>query len=220
MRLSRPSAAEFLTWLIVSLLLGSTTFTHAQSLSPVNLSNNPSRSAHGFTEDNEEEPARNFGTGVRAGGTWIDVSRGRMPSTFEVGAFHQKALSRTFSVQGEVVYYRQRTTTATTGGLRLPVLLVTNIFQNVSIHVGPQVQWQPGTARSADAFSSEVPQQPTPHLSTSLVAGIEARVYRARVGVRYQSEFSSLSDPVVAGQRLAHAWNAGLIQGYLGFNIR
>lgn len=221
MRFLRPTAAEFITWLIVSLLLGSTTFTHGQAPAPVNLSNSLSRPAHGFPEDNAEEPARNFGTGVRVGGTWIDVSRGRMPANLEIAGFYQKALSRTFSVQGEVAYYRQRTTTAaTTGGLRLPALLVTNLFTNVSIHLGPQLQWQPATATTPDAFRAEVPQRPTPHLSVAVVAGVEARVSCARIGIRYQADPASLTTPAVAGQRVAHAWNAGLIQAYVGYNIR
>ncbi len=210
--------------LLLALLLSAPALTTYAQTQPTNLSNNPGRRSHGFTDDNEELPDRNHGTGLRVGAIWSDAraaaSAQRLPGAFEIGAFHQRALSRVFSVQGEALYYRDNVAGVTSKGLRLPALLVINPFYNLSIHVGPQVQWRASSERNAYATTelaqvSAVPAS-TARLSTSLVVGAEARVGFMRVGLRYGLPFREMADLPVAGNRFGDAWRAGQVQAYLG----
>lgn len=220
---SRPSLAEIITWLLLVILLGSTTFAHAQS-EPVNLSNSPQRRAHAYVDPNEDAPDRNHGTGVRLGVVWSQartaVRAGRLPAVFEAGAFHQHALGRVGSVQAELLFFHQRADSAAPAatGLRLPLLLVLNPFYNVSFHVGPQVQWQWNAAPATSEMASRAVTAPAP-LSLSLVAGTEARVGAVRVGLRYGLPCAALSNLPDAGSRIGTAWKTGEVQAYLGIGF-
>ncbi len=135
---------------LFAFFLCSVGFANAQN-QPVDLSNNPGRHAHGFSTENDDLPARNHGTGVRAGSSWsltrTAAQNRQLPRSFEVGVFHQVPLSRIVSLQGEALYYRAATPAGSSSGLRLPALLVINPFYNVSVHIGPQLQlWTRGTA--------------------------------------------------------------------------
>jgi hypothetical protein len=212
--------------LLLALLLSSPALTTYAQTQPVNLSNNPSRRPHGFTDENEELPDRNHGTGLRVGAIWADArnaaSNRRTPGSFEFGAFHQRALSRVFSVQGEALYYREQAAGATNSGLRLPALLVINPFYNLSLHVGPQLQWRTSAARAypttelAGSGPVTTTAASTGRLSTALVVGAEARVGFMRVGLRYGLPFQQMADLPEAGNRFADAWHAGQVQAYLG----
>lgn len=209
--------------LLIAFLVLTAVAASAQN-QPVNLSNSPERRAHGFTEENEDLPARNHGMGVRLGSAWAvarsAVDRQRLPVTFEAGFFHQRALSRAVSVQGEALYYRDFTTTGRSSGLRLPALLVINPFYNVSLHAGPQLQWRAaGTAPRAASLTAEtvVPVvAAAPRLTGGLVVGGEARAGFLRVGVRYALPFNDLLDLQAAGQQVGRAWHNGQVQAYLG----
>lgn len=214
--------------LLLATLFAATALTANAQTRPVNLSNVPGRSAHGFTEENENLPARNHGTGVRVGAAWTDarasaLTTHRLPSSFEAGVFHQHALTRFASVQPELLYYRERTAAATRSGIRVPLLLVLNPFENVSIHLGPQVQFRTSSkanaslpAASGDLAAVEMAPTATSSLSVAFTAGAEARVGFMRVGVRYALPFGAFTDPGAAGKRAASAWNSGQVQAYLG----
>ncbi len=195
---------------------------------PTNLSNTPDRPTRGFTDENDELPARNHGTGLRAGANWsllqTAVRDRKLPGAFEMGFFHQRALSRAVSVQGEALYYRENTTLGTSAGLRLPALFVVNPFYNVSLHAGPQLQVRtsgeaPRSISSALGAEGTVPLASTglaPRLTTALLVGGEARVGFLRVGLRYGVPLRDLTDLKATGQRVGSAWQAGQVQAYLG----
>ena len=99
-------------------------------------------------------------------------------------------------------------------GLRLPVLLVLNPWDNVSFHLGPQLRWQ-----MASATTAETSLRTAARLTTEFVLGAEARVYRGRVGTRYGMPLGLLADLPAAGDRFGSAWRAGQLQVYLGFDV-
>lgn len=218
----RLSLTERCTWLLLTLLIGITLHGHAQTGRPVNLSNNPARPTRAFTPEERAEdlPARNHGTGLRLGVLWAAartaVSGHRLPAVFEVGAFHQRAFGRVGSVQVEALFFRQSgdSATAATTGLRLPVLLVINPFDNVSFHVGPQVSWAKGLGAPVEAG-----RRTSSALAAGIVAGAEARVERLRVGLRYGTALAALVHLSTAGQAVAAAWKAGQVQVYLGVGL-
>ena len=163
-----------------------------------------------------DEFVRNYGTGLRLGSELAALRSGRMFSTLEVGAYHQHALGAVGSVQVEAVYFRQPATAteAAARGLRLPVLLVLNPFDNVGLHLGPQLRWQPTAARPVEGGI-----RPPTALTAEFVFGAEARVNRGRVGARYGFPLALLTDLPAVGDRFGGAWQAGQLQVYLGVDI-
>ncbi len=189
----------------------------AQSNQPVNLSNVPGRAAHGFTVENEDNPTRNFGTGLRLSMEWADVrtavqTRNLPAPAFAVGVFHQYALGRVGSVQGEASYFQRRGAR----GLQVPVLMVINFLDNVSVQLGPQVQWNWPIGASSDAGRLIDNTRP---LSAALVLGGEARVECLRVGIRSTLPMEMLGDLPAAGQQLADAWHRAQVQVSLGIGF-
>lgn len=197
LRFSRPNLAEVITWIVLVVLLGSTSLTHAAT----------------GRASGEEYASRNHGTGGRVGVACATVR------SFEVAAFHQHALSPGFSVLAEAGYYRQHAA-AITSGLHLPALLVFNLFDNGSIQVGPQLQWQlasrPARVAAPEALTSPVPAAPTSPVSVALVAGAELRVECVRFGMRFNLPFSALTNLPEAGDRMSAAWKTGQVQAYVG----
>lgn len=184
---------------------------------PVDLSNVPGRAAHGFTNANEDNPARNFGTGFRVSMEWADVrtavqTRTLPVSAFAVGVFHQYALGRVGSVQGEASYFQRRGAR----GIQLPVLLVINVLDNISVQVGPQAEWHWPTGVPIDAGYQVIATDP---LSAALVLGGEARVECLRVGIRSTLPMGALADLPAAGQQLADAWQSAQVQVSLGIGF-
>ncbi len=241
--------------LFILLMLGSPLFSHGQAArakaaptavdapeseepfladehpQPVNLSNTPGRAAHGFTDANETLPDRNHGTGVRLGvilaAAREAMRHGRVPAVFEAGIFHQHALGHVGSVQAELLFFRERTVSSSTGtptapgfrtvkGLRIPLLLVINPFYNVSIHLGPQLQWQWNAPVPDDRGRAE---RSGARLTAGVVVGGEARVGCGRVGLRYGLPMAALSDLADAGARAGAAWKSGQVQVYLGAGL-
>lgn len=210
--------------LLIALLVCSAGVASAQKR-PTNLSNSPQRSARGFTDANEELPARNHGTGLHVGTVWgqaraaVRGEGGAVP--FEIGAFHQLALSERVSVQGEALLYRDVTPLGRSSGLRLPALLVLNPFYNVSVHVGPQMQLRTGgtatpsaTLTADDALAAS--RTSASRLTAALAVGGEARVGFMRVGLRYTAPFEDLYDLKAAGRQVGRSWQAGQVNVYLG----
>lgn len=186
---------------------------HARSAANTSFWNGTAINTPSAAEQDDEDYVRNHGTGVKLGAAWAGFRKG-----FEFGAFHQARLGQVGSLQAEVLYYRQPTTTGTVGGLRVPALLVLNPFDNGSIHFGPQVQWQP---RSAAAAVSDKPTAiATSKITTSMVMGAELRFYCARVGMRFALPFAAFTEPAAAGQRLADQWKTGQMQVYVGVGIK
>jgi hypothetical protein len=176
--------------------------------------------------DSEELPDRNHGTGVRFGTAWANAQsafRGNgFPRAFEFGAFHQHALSSKLSVQIEGLFYHAAPATGgASSGFRLPALLVFNPFYNVSLHLGPQLQWRTsGTemriATSADDATEPLPAQSAARATTAVVVGGEARVGFVRIGLRYGLPIGELYDLGAAGRQVGQAWQAGQVQTYIG----
>ena len=191
-----------------------------------NYGHRTSQAVHSYSADDDDLPARNHGTGVRLGTSWAlarATAQGHSaPVAFEAGVFHQRALSRAVSVQGEALYYRAATAAGRTTGFRLPLLLVINPFYNVSIHAGPQLQVRTGgtSERLPSVTEAEVPAAtPAPagaRLTGGLVIGGEARIGFLRVGLRYGMQFKALMDLPAAGQQVGSAWQNSLMQAYLG----
>ncbi len=187
---------------------------------PVNLSNAPQRPARGFALTDEDAP-RNHGTGLRVGTNWANVralANGQsVAAAFEIGVFHQRALTRGLSWQTEALLYRQTTSAERTSGLRLPVLLVFNPLYNISLHVGPQLQWRTASSPVATPEgSASVGTTPGAALTMGLVGGGEARIGFLRVGLRYTAPLRELTDLPQLGDHAASAWRAGQVQVYLG----
>lgn len=216
--------------LLLALLVCTTTLASAKpsghrSRKSHKTSHKAHRPVQRISDDNEDLPSRNHGTGVRVGSMWAltqAAAKGRqLPASFEAGVFRQQPLNRALSVQGEVVYYRASTATGRSSGLRLPALLVINPFYNVSVHVGPQLQVRTGGVAepmaSLEADTNPVPAAaPAPRITGGLVVGGEARAGFLRVGVRYGLPFGDLYDLKAAGQQVGSAWQAGQVQAYLG----
>lgn len=208
--------------LLLTALLAVGQAASAQSL-PTNLSNSPQRAAHEFTLQNEELPARNHGSGVRLG-TALNQMRGAFngqgaPKSFELGVFHQRALTRALSWQVEGLYYQQAGGRTRTSGLRLPLLVVVNPFYNLSVQAGPQLQLRTGAPQltaSPEGTAAPAMGPAGSALSVGMVAGAEARVGFLRVGLRYAFPLGHLSNLPELGQEAGTAWNAGQMQLSLG----
>jgi len=192
--------------LLAALLLGSASATQAQYTSW-----NGTKIRTSSVRQDDEDYVRNHGTGVKLG-----AARAGFGTSFEVGGFHQHALGKVGSVQAELLYYRQRTATGTTGGLRLPALLVLNPLDNISLHFGPQLQWQPATATPVAGTDAAEAPKPTPHFSTAFVTGAEARVEFVRIGMRFAVPFDKFAEPVSVARHIADDWKTKQVQFYVG----
>lgn len=218
----RLSFTERCAWLLLALLLGFAVSGHAQVRRHARPSSAPRRATPGFA-DGPADGTHNHGTGAHLGVTWnaarTAARAGRLPPAFELGVFHQRALGRIGSVQGEANFYRQPTVAAAPAalGLRLPVLLVINPFDNVSFHVGPQLQWQwRGSSVAAPAPLPDGAVAPAAaRLTGSMVIGGEARIRFLRLGLRYAAPLRDLYDLAAIGQRAADDWKAGQVQVYV-----
>lgn len=206
----RLSSAERLFWLMLALLLGLAISGHAQS------SHRPTVVDYGSSE----EFVRNHGTGVRFGTELAAARNGGLMTNIEAGLYHQHRLGGVGSVQVEALYFclsAPATATAqatAASGLRLPVMLVLNPLDNISLHFGPQLRWQSVAPRATEAGL-----QKAPSLMAELVMGAEARLGRGRVGVRYAMPATLLADLPATGDRIGAAWKTGRLQVYAGIDV-
>ncbi|MGV3587995.1 MAG: porin family protein [Adhaeribacter sp.] len=134
----------------------------------------------------------NTGFGIKGGLNFSDVrntdgSVNFDPKTsYHVGAFAQFSITDWFSLQPEVIYSRKGYD-STNVARRLdyfdvPLLLVFNPLDNVSIHVGPQVSLLM-TVKDGD---KEVNKEDSYNsLDYGMVGGVEARLSIFRFGARY-----------------------------------
>ncbi|UPL48727.1 porin family protein [Hymenobacter sublimis] len=160
---------------------------------------------------------------------------------FHAGAYAQFGFNDKFSVQPEILYTRQgfegssaaRNNTGTyftrLDYVQVPVLLVYNFLDNVSVHVGPQVSLltkvrEGGQERKIadenDASGNPIYGYSYSSLDYGLAAGLEARVGPARVGGRYVAGFNDIiKDPTRAGTQAIDNIKNGAFQVYVGIGI-
>lgn len=186
--------------------------------------------------------SRNNGFGIKAGFNLADL-RGQDKDayqdleslkTYHAGVYAQFAFNEKFSLQPEFLFSRKgfdaqafdpvtQQSAITKEQTRLdylqvPVLLVYNIVDNISIHAGPQVSLlvnakYAGQERtiSGSGFNS---------LEYGVVGGVEARVGPARLGARYDLGLSDIyNDPQGAGVDAFDNVKNGVFQVYLGLGI-
>jgi hypothetical protein len=158
--------------------------------------------------ESQSTTSRNTGFGIKGGlsysnlqgsGITIFTDRDQL-KTFHAGVYGQHGFTHFASMQVELLYSRKgfESTNAATNTsqhnrldyLALPVLFVGNITETLSIHLGPQVAVLTG-ARSGDA-DLDVGQSGYHRFDFGGVAGAEARLGPARLGVRYDLSFANL----------------------------
>lgn len=158
--------------------------------------------------EGQSTTSRNTGFGIKGGlsysdlqgsGTSIFSSRDQL-KTFHAGVYGQHGFTHFASLQVELLYSRKgfESTNAATNTtqqnrldyLALPVLFVGNITETLSLHLGPQVSVLTG-GRSGDA-DLDVSQSGYHRFDFGGVAGAEARLGPARLGVRYDLSFANL----------------------------
>ena len=157
-------------------------------------------------------------------------------NTFHAGVYAQFGFNDKFSLQPEVLYSRQgfkgSNTVNTTQGtyttrldyVQVPVLLVYNFLDNVSVHVGPQVSLltkvKEGSRERKIADDNNTYGYSYNSLDYGLAAGVEARVGPARVGGRYTAGFNDIiKDPSTAAAQSINNIKNGMFQVYVGLGI-
>ncbi|SHJ66097.1 Outer membrane protein beta-barrel domain-containing protein [Hymenobacter daecheongensis DSM 21074] len=194
------------------------------------------RSSSDYAGGSGGHDSRNTGFGVKGGFNLADVygdnkknyTNGENYKAFHAGVYGQYGFSDKFSVQPELLYSRQGfkgtstytnpggTTTATVKERRLdyvqvPVLLVFNVLDNVSIHAGPQFSLL--TKVTEDGKERKIANENNSYgysyssIDYGIAAGAEARVGPARVGARYTAGFA---DVIKDQQSLASTGNKAL----------
>lgn len=195
--------------------------------------------------------SRNTGFGIKGGFTASNFrgddkknySDEGIYNTFHAGVYAQYGFTDKISIQPELLYSRQgfagnngqpNTQGSTINGayntrldyIQVPVLLVYNFLDNVSVHVGPQVSLltkvrENGVERKlandqgnfSYAYNS---------LDYGLAAGLEARVGPARVGGRYVAGFNQIikdQDFTKTGNRALTDIKNGAFQVYVGIGF-
>ena len=160
----------------------------------------------------------NSGVGVKGGANFVSIkgngldkmySGAKGLTLFHFGAYAQIGITNRFSVQPELLYqrkgfsgseiFRNRANTADSTGnkstiktsyLTVPILLVFNVIEHVSIQAGPQFSYLLNVhpaGRTIDASSSNYNS-----VDVGLVGGIEGKFEFLRIGVRYDYSLSDL----------------------------
>ncbi|MBG8554336.1 porin family protein [Hymenobacter guriensis] len=191
--------------------------------------------------------SRNGGFGIKGGVNFADIRGDGKKSygdaknynSFHAGFYSQFSFSDKFSLQPEILYSRQgfkgtipnTTGTSTTrlDYIQVPVLLVFNFLDNVSLHVGPQVSLLTKVkegdldrkiANEQDPNGTYIYSYSYNSLDYGLSAGLEARVGPARVGGRYTAGFNEIiKDPKNGVSTAATDIKNGAFQVYVGIGI-
>ena len=144
--------------------------------------------------------SRNTGFGIKGGyslanfyGSGKDLIAGRSSlNTYHAGVYGQLGFNSFSSVQVELLYSRKGirynngnggTSDLNLNYLSLPIMYVGNVTENISFHVGPQVSLL--TKVVNDGKDEDLKTFGYNSLDFGGVAGVEARVGPARIGVRY-----------------------------------
>jgi hypothetical protein len=188
--------------------------------------------------------SRNNGFGVKGGFTASNF-RGDdkqnfgnegIYNTFHAGVYAQFGFNDKFSLQPEVLYSRQGfkgsnvvnptqgTYTTRLDYIQVPVLLVYNFLDNVSLHVGPQVSLltkvKEGDRERKLSDDNNIHGYSYNSLDYGLAAGLEARVGPARVGGRYSAGFADIiKDPSTTAAQSINNIKNGMFQVYVGLGI-
>ncbi|OWP63749.1 hypothetical protein CDA63_07085 [Hymenobacter amundsenii] len=205
------------------------------------------RSSTDYPSGSSGHDSRNTGFGIKGGFTAShfrgddkkNYSDEGVYNTFHAGVYTQYGFSDKFSIQPELLYSRQgfagnnglpNSQGQTINGayntrldyLQVPVLLVYNFLDNVSVHVGPQVSLltkvrENGVERK---IASDKDTYDYHSLDYGLAAGLEARVGPARIGGRYVAGFQDIikNPRTTAAQGLDNIKN-GAFQVYVGLGI-
>ncbi|MCR5887479.1 PorT family protein [Hymenobacter sp. J193] len=188
--------------------------------------------------------SRNGGFGIKGGVNFADIRGDGKKSygdaknynSFHAGFYSQFSFSDKFSLQPEILYSRQGfegsnpasvqpgTYITRLDYIQVPVLLVYNILDNVSVHVGPQVSLL--TKVKENDVERKIADENNTYgysyssLDYGLSAGLEARVGPARVGGRYTAGFADIiKDPTSNAAMGVEAIKNGAFQVYVGIGI-
>jgi Outer membrane protein beta-barrel domain len=160
-------------------------------------------------------------------------------NTFHAGVYAQFGFTNKFSLQPEILYSRQGfkgdspASTAPSGTyttrldyVQVPVLLVYNFLDNVSLHVGPQVSLltkvKEGDRERKITDENNLYGYSYNSLDYGLAAGVEARIGPARLGGRYTAGFADIiqdQNLQRTGQTAISNIKNGMFQVYLGLGI-
>jgi len=171
----------------------------------------------------------NTGFGIKGGLNFSDVRNTDGSVNFEpktsyhVGAFAQFSITDWFSLQPEVIYSRKGYD-STNVARRLdyfdvPLLLVFNPLDNVSIHVGPQVSLLM-TVKDGD---KEVNKEDSYNsLDYGMVGGVEARLSIFRFGARYNLGLNQIYQDTYRdiATNINRDMKNGAFQVYVGVGFR
>ena len=181
--------------------------------------------------------ADNSGFGIK-GGVNFNQLRGSDKSnlhdfsnktTWHAGIYGQFQVrnSKFFSIQSEVLFNRHAFTSDSldvkTDNLEVPLLFVFNVFDNVSVHVGPYAGVlltvkENGVEKGGDVKSM------MNSFNYGLAGGVEAKISFARIGARYNLGLNDIyKDPRVV-DRLNHKvvsdLKNGAFQVYVGVGFQ
>jgi hypothetical protein len=186
--------------------------------------------------------SRNNGFGIKAGFNLADLrgqDKGAYQSleslkSYHAGAYAQFAFNNKLSIQPEFLFTRKgfdaQALNLSTGQpattkeqtrldyLQVPIVLVYNIFDNISVHAGPQVSLlvnakYAGQERTISGSNLN-------SLEYGVVGGVEARVGPARLGARYDLGLADIyNDPKDASADAFDNVKNGVFQVYLGIGI-
>lgn len=206
-----------------------------------NLSNNP-QAAPRFRSNGAE----NSGFGVKGGVNFNSIQGDGLSkmysgsvdglTQYHVGAYAQIGISNRLSVQPELLYMRKgfkatemlpdgtSSSKATTrlSYLSVPVILAINVFDNVAIHLGPQVSYLLNVHDSSKKVDSEAYNYNS--LDVGAVGGLEAKIEFLRIGARYDYSLTDLREgkdfQIANVTRKAEAdIRNGSIQVYVGVGL-
>ena len=152
--------------------------------------------------------SRNTGFGIKGGfnlsdllGSGTDVFANKdLLGTFHAGVYAQHGFTNFFSIQGELLYSRKGFRADSMGMkshqstrldyIELPVLLVGNITETLSLHLGPQVSVLTGGRNGG--YTLNLDQSGYRRFDFGGILGAQARLGYARVGIRYDLSFAKL----------------------------
>jgi Outer membrane protein beta-barrel domain len=189
--------------------------------------------------------SRNNGFGVKAGFNLADLNGQDKDAyqdlsslkSYHAGVYAQFGLNDKVSIQPEFLFTRkgfdaqqftvQNVTPGQTNGqkretrldyLQVPVLFVYNIFDNVSLHVGPQVSLLVKAKYAGE--ERQISSVGLNSLEYGVVGGVEGRVGPARIGARYDLGLADIyNDPKDAGSGAYDNVKNGVFQVYVGVGI-
>jgi hypothetical protein len=189
--------------------------------------------------------SRNNGFGIKAGLNVADLNGQDKDAykslstlkSYHAGVYAQFGLSDDFSIQPEFLFTRkgfdaeQFAISGSNVGqangqvretrldyLQIPILFVYNIFDNVSLHAGPQASLLVKAKYAGE--ERQISSVGLNSLEYGVVGGVEGRVGPARIGARYDLGLADIyNDPKDAGAEAYDNVKNGVFQVYVGIGI-